>query len=160
MSWELICPVVIPSVRVDIGCLFKLTTIKVIPKYRGPAEIFYGPIVLTQISCTINDRRVAAFNAGEPGFGLSACNYMAEKKIILWGGDTWGTEAVGPGFAGENEQPFECHIKMMTKRGIWNIENLDFSQLLADNVSEFLFVWSPLKMKGGTGSPGNPVALY
>jgi hypothetical protein len=25
---------------------------------------------------------------------------------------------------------------------------------------EFLFVWSPLKMKGGTGSPGNPVALY
>jgi hypothetical protein len=25
---------------------------------------------------------------------------------------------------------------------------------------EFLFVWSPLKMKGATGSPGNPVALY
>jgi hypothetical protein len=27
-------------------------------------------------------------------------------------------------------------------------------------VSEFLFVWSPLKIKGATGSPGNPIALY
>lgn len=49
---------------------------------------------------------------------------------------------------------------MMTRRGIWNLENLDFSQLLADNVGEFLLVWSPLKMKVATGSPGNPVALY
>ena len=36
----------------------------------------------------------------------------------------------------------------MTKRGIWNIENLDFTQLVEDGVSEFLFVWAPLKMKG------------
>ncbi len=49
---------------------------------------------------------------------------------------------------------------MMTQRGIWNMENLDFSQLVADKAYEFLFVWSPLKMKGATGSPGNPVALY
>ncbi len=39
-------------------------------------------------------------------------------------------------------------------------ENLDFSQLIADKAYEFLFVWSPLKIKGGTGSPGNPIALY
>jgi kynurenine formamidase len=86
-------------------------------------------------------RRVAATNAGEPGFGISACEYLASRKIILWGGDTWATEAV----------PSE---------GIWNIENLDLTQLVADKAYEFLFVWSPLKMKGATGSPGNPVALY
>ena len=105
-------------------------------------------------------RRVAAFNAGEPGFGISACDYMASRRIILWGADNWGGEAVGPGFGGENPQPFECHIKMQTKRGIWTLENLDFSQLLADKAYEFLFVWSPLKIKGATGSPGNPMALY
>ena len=43
---------------------------------------------------------------------------------------------------------------------IWNLENMDLSQLVADSAYEFLFVWSPLKMKGATGSPGNPVALY
>jgi kynurenine formamidase len=105
-------------------------------------------------------KKVAEFNAGEPGFGISACEYLADRKIILTGADTWGVEAVGPGFGGEGPQPFECHIKLQTKRGIWNIENLDLSQLVADKAYEFLFVWSPLKIKGGTGSPGNPVALY
>ena len=105
-------------------------------------------------------KRVALFNSGSPGFGISACEYLASRKIILWGSDTFATDAVGPGFGGEGPQPFECHIKMMTKRGIWNLENLDFSQLLADKAYEFLFVWSPLKMKGATGSPGNPIALY
>jgi kynurenine formamidase len=105
-------------------------------------------------------KRIAAFNAGEPGFGISACEYLAGRKIILTGADTWAVEAVGKGAGGENPQPFECHIKLQTKRGIWNIENLDLSQLVADRAYEFLFVWSPLKMKGATGSPGNPVALY
>jgi kynurenine formamidase len=106
-------------------------------------------------------KRVAQFNSGEPGFGISACDYLAERKIILTGADTWAVEAVGKGSAGENAgQPFECHIKMQTKRGIWNLENLDLTQLVADKAYEFLFVWSPLKMKGATGSPGNPVALY
>jgi kynurenine formamidase len=105
-------------------------------------------------------RRVAQFNAGGPGFGLSACEYLAERKVILTGADTSSTEAVGKGGGGEDAQPFECHAKLQTKRGIWNIENLDLSQVVADKAYEFLFVWSPLKMKGATGSPGNPVALY
>ncbi len=102
-------------------------------------------------------QRVGSFNAGEPGFGISACNYLADRKIILTGADTWATEAV----PGENaDKPFECHMQLQTRRGIWNMENLDLSQLVADQAYEFLFVWSPLKMKGATGSPGNPVALY
>ncbi len=105
-------------------------------------------------------RRVALFNAGEPGFGISACEYLAERKIILTGADTWAMEAVGNGGGGENAQPFECHAKLQPKRGIWNLENLDLSQLVTDHAYEFLFVWSPLKLKGATGSPGNPVALY
>lgn len=101
-------------------------------------------------------RRITRFNAGEPGFGISACEYLASRKIALTGADTWATEAV----PGEGEQPFECHIKLQTKRGIWNLENLDLSQLVADKAYEFLFVWAPLKIKGATGSPGNPMALY
>ena len=101
--------------------------------------------------------RTASFNAGEPGFGISACEYLAERGIILTGADTWSVEAV----PGENaDKPFECHLQMQTRRGIWNIENLDLTQLVEDGVGEFLFVWSPLKMQGATGSPGNPVALY
>jgi kynurenine formamidase len=105
-------------------------------------------------------RRRDAFNVGSPGFGISACEYLATRKIILTGADSWPTEAVGVDFAGENPQPFECHLRLQTKRGIWNIENLDLTQLVEDRAYEFLFVWAPLKLKGATGSPGNPMALY
>ncbi len=127
--------------------------------YTGHGNIWH-PNIWDSFDAAEKNKRVDEFNAGEPGFGLSACEYLAERKIILWGSDVWASEAVGKGFGGENPQPFECHIKMMTKRGIWNLENLDLSQLVADKAYEFLFVWSPLKIKGGTGSPGNPVALY
>jgi len=127
--------------------------------YTGHGDLWH-PRDWDKFDAAEKARRTARFNAGEPGFGISACEYLAERKVILTGADTWGTEAVGKGFGGENPQPFECHVKLQTKRGIWNLENLDFSQLIADKAYEFLFVWSPLKMKGATGSPGNPMALY
>ena len=102
--------------------------------------------------------RVATFVSGEPGFGLSACEYMAERKIILTGGDTSANDAQPVSDVEGAAVP--CHTEMQTRRGIWNIENLEFTQLLNDGVYEFLFVWSPLKIVGATGSPGNPVALY
>jgi kynurenine formamidase len=123
--------------------------------YTGHGDLWH-PSKWDSYSAEEKQKRIAQFNSGEPGFGVSACEYLASKKIALWGGDTWATEAV----PGEGEQPFECHIRMMTKRGIWNLENLDFSQLLADKTYEFLFAWAPLKMKGATGSPGNPIAMY
>ncbi|MEQ9554098.1 MAG: cyclase family protein [Coleofasciculus sp. G3-WIS-01] len=97
------------------------------------------------------------FNAGEPGPGITACRYLSQQKVAMVGSDTWGTEAV-PGE--DPNRPFDCHIEWMVKHGITNIENLDVIRLLEDKVYEFLFVFTPLKIKGGTGSPGNPVAIY
>ena len=127
--------------------------------YTGHGDIWH-PSNWDTYDAVEKQKRIAEFNAGTPGFGLSACEYLASRKIILWGGDNHATEAVGKNGGGETSQPFECHIKMMTRSGIWNIENLDLSQLVADKAYEFFFAWSPLKIKGGTGSPGNPVAIY
>jgi len=127
--------------------------------YTGHGNIWH-PSKWDSFDAVEKQKRIGEFNAGSPGFGISGCEYLASQKIILWGGDTFATEAVGAGFAGETEQPFECHIKMMTRSGIWNLENLDLSQLVADKAYEFMFTWSPLKMKGATGSPGNPIAIY
>jgi kynurenine formamidase len=123
--------------------------------HTGHGNIWH-PTQWDSFDAAEKQRRIAQFNSGEPGFGISACEYLASRKIVLTGADSWAMEAV----PGESEQPFECHIKLQTKRGIWNLENLDFSQLIADKAYEFLFVWSPLKIKGATGSPGNPMALY
>ena len=105
-------------------------------------------------------RRSKEFQAGEPGFGISACRYLAERKVILTGADTWSVESFTRKSEGEKGALIECHIELQAKHGIWNLENLDLTQLVTDKVYEFLFVWSPLKIKGGTGSPANPVAIY
>jgi len=34
-------------------------------------------------------RRVAAFNAGTPGFGVSACEYLAKRRVSLHGAYSW-----------------------------------------------------------------------
>ena len=83
---------------------------------------------------------------------------MASKKIILTGGDTSANDAQPGGE--EDGFAVPCHTELQTRRGIWNIENLDLTVLSKEKVYEFLFVWSPLKMKGATGSPGNPVAMW
>lgn len=128
--------------------------------YTGHGNLWH-PRLWDTFSAEEKAERKKQFNAGQPGFGISACDFLAERKVILVGGDNWGTEAGAAGnLAGENDQPLECHIKLLVKHGIWNIENLDLTQLVEDGVSEFLFVWAPLKMKGATGSPGNPVAIY
>lgn len=97
------------------------------------------------------------FNAGEPGPGITACRYLSQQKIAMVGSDTWGTEAV-PGE--DANRPFDCHIEWMVKHGITNMENLELKELVDNKVYEFMFVFAPLKMKGATGSPGNPIAIY
>lgn len=127
--------------------------------YTGHGNIWH-PTEWDTYSAEEKQERIKAFNAGEPGLGISACEYLAERKIILTGGDTWAVDAIGPNFGGETEQAVECHIHLQTRRGIWNLENMDLHQLVADKAYEFLFAWSPLKIKGATGSPGNPIAIY
>ena len=38
-------------------------------------------------------------------------------------------------------------------------ENYFLEQLAADRVYEFAYIFSPLRLKGATGSPGNPIAV-
>ncbi|WP_287241376.1 MULTISPECIES: cyclase family protein [unclassified Okeania] len=97
------------------------------------------------------------FNSGRPGPGITSCRYLSRLKIAMVGSDTWGTEAA-PGE--DPNRPADCHIEWIVKHGITIFENLDVSQLIEDKVYEFMFVFAPLKMKGATGSPANPIAIY
>ena len=48
---------------------------------------------------------------------------------------------------------------MIMQHGIHNLENLNLDEIAADEVWEFAFMFSPLPLKGATGSPGNPIAI-
>jgi kynurenine formamidase len=45
------------------------------------------------------------------------------------------------------------------EHGVHIIETLALEEIAAAGVSEFVFVLSPLKIVGGTGSPVRPIAV-
>ncbi len=51
------------------------------------------------------------------------------------------------------------HTEVTMKNGIWNLENMDFSTLEKERSYRFMFVFTPLRLKGATGSPGRPIAI-
>jgi kynurenine formamidase len=97
-----------------------------------------------------------AYGASNPGPGITAIRWLVRKKIVMTGADTNSVEAV-PGE--DPNRPFEGHQWLMNRNGVYNIENLYLDELVADEVYEFAFIFSPLKLKGATGSPGNPIAV-
>jgi kynurenine formamidase len=98
----------------------------------------------------------AEFNKGCPGPGLTAGRWLVDRKVVVVGADTWPVEAV----PGEDPNvPFACHALWLTMNGMYINENLDLEALAADRAYEFAWSFNPLPLKGGTGSPGNSVAI-
>src|SRR5690606_32586627 len=96
-----------------------------------------------------------AYGASEPGPGITAIKWLADKKIVMTAADNFAMEAS----PGENPaRPIEGH-QWLLSRGIYNLENVDLSELAADEVYEFAFIFAPMKLKGATGAPGNPIAV-
>jgi kynurenine formamidase len=97
-----------------------------------------------------------AYGEGEPGIGLAAAKFLTDHKVALIGADTWAIEAVPHE---SRDLAFPVHQWNLTKNGVYHLENLDLEELATADVHEFCFVFSPLRLKGATGSPGNPIAV-
>ena len=96
------------------------------------------------------------YNSGGPGLGMEAALWLAEKKIVLVGADTWSLEVLP---SEEPDLAFPVHQELIARQGIYIFENLDLSELAGKGVYEFAFMFAPAKFKGATGSPGNPIAI-
>jgi kynurenine formamidase len=98
----------------------------------------------------------AKYNANAPGIGLDAGQYLVDHEIVVAGADTWSVDVVpNPDAA----IAFPLHQLFITKNGIYIFENLLTEELARDRVYEFAFIFAPLRLKGATGSPGNPLAI-
>jgi hypothetical protein len=98
----------------------------------------------------------AKYNAEPPGIGLEVARWVVARKASMVGSDQSGTEVLpnpDPGLV------FPVHQELIMKNGIFNIENLALDELARDAAYEFLFVFTPVRFKGATGSPGRPLAI-
>lgn len=87
-----------------------------------------------------------------PGPGVAAVEWALDQGVRLFGSDTMVFEHHGP-------DGLPVHRLLIVERGVHIMEALDLEEVCAEKVWEFVLIVTPLKVRGGTGSPVRPVAL-
>jgi kynurenine formamidase len=142
--------------RLPVGFEISQDELKKVLDAQG-LQVRKGDVVLIRTGHgTLWKKDNLTFGSGEPGIGLDAARWLIAQDIAMIGADNWGIEVDPP--ANKNRR-VEVHQWVITKNGIYFLENLDLDGLSNDKVYEFAFIFAPLRMKGATGSPGNPIAV-
>ncbi|MGI9475743.1 MAG: cyclase family protein [Hyphomicrobiaceae bacterium] len=97
------------------------------------------------------------YNGAVPGIGIEAGRWLAAKGVVIVGSDTWPVEVVpNP----DPKQAFPVHQILLTRNGVFIHENAATELLAAAKAYEFAYIFNPLAVQGGTGSPGNALAVF
>lgn len=93
-----------------------------------------------------------------PGMAASASRWLAEKRVLAVGADNVAWDVVGLRDPDLNVT-LPGHLILLARRGIYIVENLQLEELAAAGRHRFLFLCTPLKFVGATGSPVRPLAI-
>ena len=155
------------------GVLIDVAGLKGVPQLAGGYEITVADLkaALTRQKVQITPGDVVVIHTGwgalwmkdnakylatAPGIGLAAGQFLADAEVVVVGADNSAID-VSP-----NPNPslaVPVHQLLIARNGIYLHENLVTEELARDSVYEFAYVFSPLRLKGATGSPGNPIAV-
>ena len=95
----------------------------------------------------------AAVSGPRPGIGMEVATWVVQRRASMVGSDHAGLEVAKPNVSNP------VHQELVMKNGIFNLENMTLDELSRDQAYEFLFVFTPVRFKGATGSPGRPLAI-
>ena len=93
-----------------------------------------------------------AYKNAIAGLGLEAAQFLAAAGMTLACADNMTVEAFPP-------LDHAVHRFLIVHSGITMVENLYLEQLSADRRYEFLFIVTPLRIQGATGSWVHPIAI-
>ncbi len=121
---------------------------------RHGLAIERGDAVLIRTGKMLQYDHPSAFVAGQPGLSVDAAVWLYDQGMAVLGADNTSVEP----------QPVvnwarNLHVEMLYHRGVHLLEWIDLEPLRAANVATFLFVCTPLKIKGATGSWVRPIAV-
>ena len=98
------------------------------------------------------------FKDGLPGMTIDAVRWMAEREVSLYCGDVGDRPPTGPG------QSMPLHQVALAQVGMPLIDGADVSTLAATCSDlqrwTFLFVLGAIPVRGATGVPVNPLAIF
>jgi kynurenine formamidase len=164
---EEIAPIVGPGVLLDVAALRGVEVLP--PGYaitpqdleaccaRQRVTVEAGDVVLVR---TGNERfweESERYLAG-PGVHGDGSRWLARRGVRAVGADTMAWDVIGL-----PDEALGCtlpgHLILLAQHGIYIIENLRLAELAAAEAWRFVFVCTPLKFVGATGSPVRPLAL-
>jgi len=98
----------------------------------------------------------------DAGLDVSTLPWLKERDIAILGSDH--PQGVNPAPAESNVAPNAVHDFMLVYRGVLLFDNCDL-EAIAEAAAirrrwEFLLTAAPLPVKGSTGSPINPIAVF
>ncbi len=92
------------------------------------------------------------------GVAKSGTLWAAERGVCAVGADNMTWDVPGERDA-ETGATLFGHLHLLTRLGVYILENLKLDELARARAYTFAFVGLPLKMQGATGSPLRPVAI-
>jgi len=141
----------------EAGQYFSVDDVKAVEKKQG-TPVREGDVVLFHTGWT--DAKLKsdpmAWVSGEPGQSEEVANYLASKKVVAVGADTWGLDVVPPQI---EERPFQGHVVYLKENGIYILEAMNTGPLVRDGAFEFLFVLGQAKVRGAVQMIINPIAI-
>jgi kynurenine formamidase len=91
----------------------------------------------------------------EPGLGVPGGEFLAAREVVAVGLDVAQMDPIGR--ADDHSRP--VHEVLLTRHGIYCLENVVTGALARDRAYEFLFVANPVRYKGAAQAPLAPVAV-
>ena len=160
LSVDTIQPIFRRGVLLDIARLQGVDVLPVDfviePKHLEAAatSIQPGDVVLlrTGWSRYWNDPARFISQVHSPGPGIEAARWLSARKIFAAGSETAPFESVP-----SPEMP--VHVHLLVEQESISLNASTWKSCRASGAAEFLFVATPLKIRGGAASPIRPIAL-
>jgi len=96
------------------------------------------------------------FMETEPGLGKEGAEFLASLGVFAVGADQWAVEVVP---AEDPAEVFPVHQALITKNGVYLLENMNVGPLATDKAYEFLFILGQPKLAGAVQAIINPIAI-
>ena len=115
-----------------------------------------GDVVLFHTGMMKSQEGTAELSPVEPGLGVEGAQYLADLGVVAVGADTWALEVIP--FEKET-RPFDVHLTLLAKNGVYILENMVTDELAADGATEFFFTLGAPRLEGAVQAIVNPVAI-
>jgi len=122
---------------------------------RQNISVEKGDVVLIRtgwIKHFSDPKEYVSFEEGSPGLVVSGARWLVGKGVSYVGSDTLALEKTPTA-------SLPVHVFLLVENGIHIMEVVYLEELAEKGIYEFLFMVSPLKIRGGTGSPVRPIAI-